>query len=339
MRNRNDLPARSRRSMAEAGTSAATPMEIDGDIALPVAPPQQQPPPPHIFLYDTDLKSTLEARAVRLHSWEKKELAKVARDNYRIVQQGQYMDEFSNMHSIDLAADAVNSSHRAPQGGGRPLGVRHARTRLAVVRMDTATCTRAMHDLREPAAALNFANQNHPGGGYLNGARAQEEDLCRLMPPLYSSLMAHRYPLKDDQALYTRTWICRTAGNYHLVGPPVPAHVITAAMPDLHSYARRKLKPRSEQWRQTVTVRVRAVLHAARMEGCSALVLGAFGCGAFGNPPQDVAAVFARCLASAEFRGAFATVVFAIAEFRASDEGNLAAFADAMAGLCRDAGG
>ena len=50
---------------------------------------------------------------------------------------------------------------------------------------------------------LNFANAHHAGGGYLRGARAQEEDLCRLMPTLYTALKRLDYPLAEDQAHYS----------------------------------------------------------------------------------------------------------------------------------------
>merc|ERR1712032_1768816 len=50
----------------------------------------------------------------------------------------------------------------------------------------------AMHyftkDKRTKVCGLNFANGEHVGGGYKHGAMAQEEDLCRMIPTLYSSL-------------------------------------------------------------------------------------------------------------------------------------------------------
>ena len=45
-----------------------------------------------------------------------------------------------------------------------------------------------------------------------------------------------------------------------------------------------------------------AILSAAQQAGSEALVLCAFGCGAFGNPPMDVAKIF-RDLIVQEFRG------------------------------------
>ena len=119
--------------------------------------------------------------------------------------------------------------------------------------------------------------------------------------------------------------------------PTVLVNILSAAMPDLGSW-HNKLTAGDRKWDATVRLRMRAVLHAAREEKCETIVLGAFGCGAFANPPDMVAKIFAEVLASDEFRGAFSTVVFAILEFKGSDSGNVAAFVRACGaqpgGLC-----
>ena len=58
----------------------------------------------------------------------------------------------------------------------------------------------------------------------------------------------------------------------------------------------------------------------------SALVLGAWGCGAFGNDPGRTAQDFHTALAG-EFAGAFAEVVFAIADW-SPERSFLAPFAE-----------
>jgi uncharacterized protein (TIGR02452 family) len=60
--------------------------------------------------------------------------------------------------------------------------------------------------------------------------------------------------------------------------------------------------------------RIHRVLAIAQAFGFSALVLDAWGCGAFGNDPRRTAADFRSALEN-EFRGAFSHIVFAITDW------------------------
>jgi len=89
-------------------------------------------------------------------------------------------------------------------------------------------------------------------------------------------------------------------------------------------------------WASIVTVRVRSVLHAARNVGYPNLVVGAFGCGAFGNPPGPVAEIFKKLLLF-EFRGVFTRVVFAVLDPLGT--GNLRPFRNVVKTLHGSSGG
>ena len=231
---------------------------------------------------------------------------------------------------------------------GEERSLRFTRTGVGVVNADTVSAGLLLgHD----TAVLSFANAEVPGGRYCTDGRAQEEDLCRLMPQLHPSLVTSgAYPLNPQVALVSKSLaVARKPLTYELLDPisqrdRAPSEedpevtsaagypsltVITAAMPCGPADAGR---PKGgwigSKWDDTVTLRIRSVLNAAVVSGHSNLVLGAFGCGAFGNPTQPVAHIFRRTLESDEFRGAFQTILFAIIDPLGT--GNLRPFRDEM---------
>jgi uncharacterized protein (TIGR02452 family) len=78
--------------------------------------------------------------------------------------------------------------------------------------------------------------------------------------------------------------------------------------------------------------RIRRVLAIARAYGCTALVLGAWGCGAFCNDPVRIARDFKTALG--EHAGGFAEVVFVIAD-RSPEGRYVAPFRAVLAGDAR----
>ena len=143
-------------------------------------------------------------------------------------------------------------------------------------------------------------------GGYLRGADAQEECLCRQMPLLQSQLQRMQYsegqPLQPTDTIFTTTPLCRNSA--FVLVPPTLVNILSSAMPDLRSTP---LIAGSVEWWRTVRLRIRSVLHAAVDEGVAHVVLGAFGCGAFQNPATQVAHCFCDELLSLPFYGAFMT--------------------------------
>ncbi|MFF2039463.1 TIGR02452 family protein [Kitasatospora sp. NPDC058170] len=176
---------------------------------------------------------------------------------------------------------------------------------------------------------LNFASARNPGGGYLRGARAQEEDLCR-SALLYTCLLeapdyyeAHRASsdLRYSHRVIVSPEVPVIRGDKgELLARPFPVTFLTSPAPNAGQLARR-----SEQVdvRGVLAERAVRVLAAAAEHDVRALVLGAWGCGVFGNDPAQVAEAFEGALA--QYGAAFERVVFAVWD-RTPVSANRAAF-------------
>lgn len=186
-------------------------------------------------------------------------------------------------------------------------------------------------------AVLNLASDKNPGGGWLHGAAAQEEALC-FRSSLSLSLHQHYYPWTDRMGLYTRdVLIIRGAmdvGHNLLVPELAPADLPVVSV---ISVAGLRSPPLSTDRRLFAEIadrdltkdKVRLCLRVAAREQHRHLILGALGCGAFANPPQDVAACWLEVFREKEFRGGWwDTVCFAVYDSR--NEGNFAVFRDVL---------
>ena len=163
--------------------------------------------------------------------------------------------------------------------------------------------------------ALNFANGLHPGGGFLLGARAQEEVLCRSSAlfqtltgdPMYRVHSQHHRATSTDWAILSPDVPVFRSDDGTALPEPWLLSFITCAAP----YAPALGQPRAGDLLQK---RIHRVLAIARAFGYSTLVLGAWGCGAFENDPHRTAADF-RAALEGEFAGAFSGIVFAITDW------------------------
>ncbi|MBV6700559.1 TIGR02452 family protein [Kitasatospora aureofaciens] len=180
-----------------------------------------------------------------------------------------------------------------------------------------------------PVGVLNFASARNPGGGYLRGARAQEEDLCR-SALLYTCLLeapdyyeAHRASgdLRYSHRVIVSPGVPVIRGpRGDLLARPYPVTFLTSPAPNAGQLERRSA---GVDVRAVLAERALRVLAAAARHEVRALVLGAWGCGVFRNDPAQVAEAFEGALA--RYGAAFEHVVFAVWD-RSPVSANRAAF-------------
>ena len=170
---------------------------------------------------------------------------------------------------------------------------------------------------------LNFAAAKHPGGGVWSGARSQEESLCR-SSTLYSCLISDY--LKDNyysfnieknsefcnriiyipnvlvfksddnvfaELLYEKDW-------YNI-------DIISCAAHNQKAY-----KLDYGKLEKINYIKIKAIIECAIENNIDNLILGAFGCGAFANPPQLISKIFKKILIDEEYYKYFENVHFAI---------------------------
>lgn len=229
-----------------------------------------------------------------------------------------------------------------------PLLTDVAPTFFAVMRGDCVDAAVALRKtLGKRTCVLNMANEANPGGGWIGGSGAQEENLCRrsglafcLADPFRlvdGSASRDLYPIGEFAVVYSKNvpvFRGSEADGYpYFPSGPLFFGVLTAP-----AYRHPPTQPDrvtgidvfDAKWRRKVRSKARAVLRCAAINKERVVVLSAHGCGAFSNPPAEIAAAYKDVANEAEFAGHFDAVVFGILEDKNSGGRNVEPFAVAF---------
>ncbi|NEA51277.1 TIGR02452 family protein [Streptomyces sp. SID10815] len=243
----------------------------------------------------------------------------IAQQTEQIVMAGSYRAADGRTVRLAAAVEAARAGTRLH--GPDPVAVPRWTPVTTSVEVTGESSLEAARRLPGPVAVLNFASARNPGGGYLNGAQAQEEALCRASA-LYTCLLgarrfydhhrAHRDPFYSDRVIHSPAVPVFRDDRGRLLDEPYTAGFLTAAAPNA-GVVLRTAPERAAALPRVLAVRAERVLETAAAHGYRRLVLGAWGCGVFRNDPARVAEAFRTQLApGGRFADAFEQVVFGV---------------------------
>ena len=254
--------------------------------------------------------------------------AEIFQQTIEIVHSGGYVLDGKEI-AVDKTNIADNTEFFDAQFSLGSMSRQHE-TKFSVVEADCLEVAELLVKAGFHPCVLNMASRQNPGGGVLNGSGAQEENLFRrsnLFASLYQfadyaaqygiARSAKQYPLdRNHGGIYScdvTVFRSSESSGYALLDVPFHTSVVSVAAlnrPELEKIngqlriAQHLIEPTKEK--------MRTILRIAGKYNHNALILSAFGCGAFCNPPEHIAVLFKEVFAEMEFKGRFSLVVFAI---------------------------
>jgi uncharacterized protein (TIGR02452 family) len=256
----------------------------------------------------------------------------IAKQTLEIIERGSYVAPSGRTVELRAAIDAAvrGTALYAPEALDRLAPAGTGRPRIEVTDETTGAAARRLveDEGAKNLLALNFASAKNPGGGFLGGAKAQEEDLAcasalypclRTQPRYYEVHRASPSMLYTDHMIHSPDVPFFRDEDHGLLERPFLVSILTSPAPNAGE-AQRKQAGEEAQVERTLRRRAGKILALAAERGHRCLVLGAWGCGVFRNDPELVAEAFAPVVGLG-----FERVVFAVYD-RGKEQPNLRAF-------------
>lgn len=263
--------------------------------------------------------------------------SEIFQQTIRLVESGKYMSVENNIiqfpdpgpmaaHTVFYHKEFFPEKHHFSE-----------KMEISVQNIDCVIAGKQLKDEGFNPAILNMASGSNPGGGVLRGSGAQEENIFR-RSNLYQSMYQfadyaqmygiekskYQYPLDFHfGGIYTPdAFFFRglETDGYPLLDKPYCLSVISVPAINIHNHDFSE-----EEYTMTMKDKIRTILRIGLIHGHDALILSAFGCGAFGNDPYVVATLFSEIFREPEFSNSFRRIEFAIIDDHNS-KGNYSSF-------------
>lgn len=206
------------------------------------------------------------------------------------------IDSFTPLHRPDLKIRVLNSDSLAAAA--------RVSSRPFINKRTTPACKSKSGTPN--VCVLNMASASRPGGGFLDGANSQEEFLCA-RTTLYPSLWDSFYPLPDVSAIYSPDAL--VFRNSEVEADDLAKrdrYFVDVLSSSMVRFSDAKAEGCScgvsycDRHRDLVIRKMKGVLRVAQAKGAQKLVLGAWGCGASGNPVKEVAKAWRKVVIGAQ---------------------------------------
>lgn len=257
----------------------------------------------------------------------KEELKAKASNHYKMMEAG-FKDEIAEcvkntkMYGGDGAAVAVTIKREVDRDLKDETELAAETAQRPEIIVDRLDSVKSMLQHRSgKTAVLNFASYKNHGGKFMEGSSAQEECLChastlynvlRRFPSYYDWNKKHNNrALYTNRALYSEDviFLDESVCVYGADPEQVRADVITCAAPN-YSAAGKYANVEMDENNAELFRRIKFVLDVAEENKVETLVLGAFGCGVFGQDAAVVAKYFKKCLDTYDYH--FKKVYFSV---------------------------
>ncbi|CAF4992781.1 unnamed protein product [Rotaria sp. Silwood1] len=258
--------------------------------------------------------------------------------------------------------------HKSKLSSGTEISVKnlkppYASTFVKVVNEDCLIIYEKLVSEGRRPLLLNMANKTNPGGGDRKGDGAQEENLFR-RSNYYQSLdieiadndrserlhcndkceltkiskLDSFYPMDEFGAIYTTgITVFRQTESSGYAFMKTPLYNVCAIAMAAHREPKLKNNRTLEnKFAATTQKKIENIFAIAHHHKHDCLVLSAFGCGAFKNPPGHIASIFKSVIY--QYAGFFNTIYFAIVDDhntgnKINPQGNLIPFQEILDGL------